>query len=142
LEKGIIWGPNANGDGTWTIGYELVVTNSGDAPGTYDLSDRLQYGEGLDIEESTVITVPGGVPMPDSWTGRGPEGSPENVIATGVELPADSSHGYLLDVVVSMHEALITPSDLECPPPGSGDAGGLANTATLEHNGIDSDDAC
>ncbi|KRC42028.1 hypothetical protein ASE15_18765, partial [Oerskovia sp. Root22] len=54
VDKTISSGPTPNGDGTWTITYDLVATNTGSAAGDYDLSDRLHYGEGIEITSAAV----------------------------------------------------------------------------------------
>ena len=39
------------------------------------------------------------------WTGLGAEGAPENVIATGVMLPAGGTHTYQVEVVIGIDPA-------------------------------------
>ncbi|MBE1877425.1 DUF11 domain-containing protein [Myceligenerans pegani] len=143
VDKTIGDGPTPNGDGTWTITYDLVATNTGAAEGDYDLSDRLRYGDGIEVESAAVTTAPDGVTPSAGWTGRGADGADENVVATDVALPAGDSHTYQVRVVVSLDEAVVTPGTLECPEPGSGGTGGLANVGELTHNGeTRDDDAC
>src|SRR5699024_3858439 len=86
LDKSISDGPNPNGDGTWSLTYDLVVTNSGDAAGVYDLADRLQYGDGVEIVSAAVNDAPAGADLSPDWTGLGDPGSAENVITTGVTI--------------------------------------------------------
>ncbi|MGY1550596.1 DUF7507 domain-containing protein [Microbacterium sp. A588] len=131
--------PTPNGDGTWTVAYDLVVTNSGQAAGDYDLSDDLQYGEDIVIGAVDVISAPEGVVTNADWTGQGAEGSAENVIVTGITLDAGASHTYRVQTVVSLDQEVVTPDALQCPAPA--EDGGLANTATLTHNGEERDDA-
>ncbi|UFU05507.1 DUF7507 domain-containing protein [Ruania halotolerans] len=140
IAKTISDGPLPNGDGTWTISYELVATNTGGAAGDYDLTDRLLYGEGIVVEEAGVVVMPDGVETNAGWTGLGEEGAAENVISTDVTLPEESAHTYQVDVTVSLDLATVTPEALECPEPGSGQSGGLANSTELTHNGEDRDD--
>jgi uncharacterized repeat protein (TIGR01451 family) len=143
LGKTISDGPTPNGDGTWTITYDLEATNTGQAAGAYDLTDRLRYGDGVVVESAEVTTVPGGATASPDWTGEGDDGSGENVIATGVTLEAGDTHTYRIEVVVSLDGAVATPDSLTCPEPGSGETGGLANTGKLTHNGeTQDDDAC
>ena len=143
MDKTISDGPTPNGDGTWTITYDLVATNSGQADGDYDLSDRLRYGDGIVVESAEVTTAPDGVTTSNGWTGQGADDADENVVVTDVALPAGDSHTYQVQVVVSLDEAVATPETLACPEPGSGETGGLANTGELTHNGeTQDDDAC
>lgn len=143
VEKSISDGPAPNGDGTWTLTYDLVASNTGQAAGEYDLTDELQYGEGIVVEAATVAAAPEGVDLDEGWTGQGPVGSAENVIATGVTLAGDTSHTYQVLVTVSLDQAVVTPETLQCAEPGSGESGGLANSTELTHNGESMvDEAC
>ncbi|MFJ2521357.1 hypothetical protein ACIOWF_20510 [Cellulosimicrobium cellulans] len=140
FDKSISAGPTPNGDGTWTITYDLVATNTGQAAGVYNLVDRLHYGEGIVVESATVATAPDGVEPNAGWTGQGEAGSQENVVATAVTLEAGATHTYQVQVAVSLDPAVVTPDTLQCPEPGSGETGGLANAGTLTHNGETQDD--
>jgi uncharacterized repeat protein (TIGR01451 family)/LPXTG-motif cell wall-anchored protein len=142
IEKQIVEGsPVANGDGTWTITYDVTSTNVGQAEGDYDLSDRLRYGNGIVVESTTIVGAP--VEANSGWTGQGMEGSDENVIVEGQSLAPGDSHTFRIVVVASLDQAVVTPADLECPAPGSEEAGGFSNTAVLVHNGEDQDaEAC
>jgi uncharacterized repeat protein (TIGR01451 family) len=143
IDKTISDGPTPNDDGTWTITYDLVATNTGQAEGDYDLSDRLRYGAGIVVESAEVTDAPDGVTASPDWTGQGADGADENVIATDVALPAGESHTYQVEVVVSLDPAIVTPDTLACPEPGSGETGGLANAGELTHNGeVQEDDVC
>jgi uncharacterized repeat protein (TIGR01451 family) len=145
LDKSIVEGsPIENGDGTWTILYDVTATNTGQAAGDYNVSDQLQYGAGLEVVSSEITASPEGVELNAGWTGLGAEADDaENTIASGVTLAAGATHTYRVAVVASMDRAVVTPGDLECPAPGSGESGGFANTAGLTHNGEDqADDAC
>ncbi|WP_162893173.1 DUF7507 domain-containing protein [Microbacterium halotolerans] len=140
ITKTISEGPVPNGDGTWTISYELVATNTGGAAGDYDLTDRLLYGDGIIVDSADVVTAPDGVETNAGWTGLGDEGAAENVISSDVTLPEESEHTYQVDVTVSLDRETVTPGALECPEPGSGESGGLANSTELTHNGENRDD--
>lgn len=144
LDKQIVDGsPVENGDGTWTIAYDVTATNIGAAEGDYDLSDRLRYGAGIDVESADITSAPDGVALNGGWTGQGAEGAGENVIATDVTLAAGATHTYRVVIIASMDRAVVTPGDLVCPAPGSGADGGFANTADLTHNGEPQDaEAC
>ncbi len=138
IDKTVSDGPAANGDGTWTITYDVVATNDGGAAGVYDLLDELRYGEGILIESAEVVTTPEGVAVAEDW-----DGIEQTLVAADVELPAGDAHTYQVAVVVSLDEDTVTPEALTCPEPGSGESGGLANGAELEHNDLtDADEAC
>ncbi|MEE6289141.1 isopeptide-forming domain-containing fimbrial protein [Georgenia sp. MJ173] len=139
LDKTVSEGPVANGDFTWTITYDVVVENVGEATGTYDVADELRYGPGAVIESAAVVTTPTDVAIPADWTGQGETGSEGNVIAEGVTLEAGGLHTYQVEVVVSLDMDVAVPGGLQCPEPGSGEAGGLTNTAGVVHNGESAD---
>jgi uncharacterized repeat protein (TIGR01451 family) len=142
VTKTVAEGPTPNGDGTYTVVYDVVAENVGGAAGDYEVTDRLHFGEGIEID-SAKATGPDGVDVRGTWTGRGADGADENVIASGVTLAAGASHTYRVTVVVQLDEATLDPAALACPPPGTGQNGGLANSATLTHNGITaSDEVC
>lgn len=136
LDKTVVEGsPIPNGDGTWTIAYDVTATNRGTVVGIYDVSDRLRYGAGIEVESATIVSGPDGVTANPGWTGQGAEDAAENVIATGITLDAGEVHTYRVEVVASMDRAVVTPGDLVCPAPGSGESGAFSNTAGLVHNG-------
>ncbi|WP_162451289.1 SdrD B-like domain-containing protein [Phytoactinopolyspora mesophila] len=143
IDKTISDGPVSNGDGTWAITYDIVATNDGSADGEYTVTDQLRYGDGIVVEESEVITAPDVADVLDTWTGRGPEGDPVNVIAVDVPLEAGGEHLYQVEVVFSLDQDTLTEESMTCPPPGSGEYGGLANSTGLEHNDLtDTDEVC
>lgn len=134
LDKTIVEGsPVANGDGTWTIAYDVSAANIGQAPGDYDMSDRLMYGDGLDVQESAIIDGPDDVTPNADWTGQGAEGAAENEIVADQPLEVGETHTFRVEVIATMDRSVVTPDTLACPAPG--EAGGFANTAELEHNG-------
>ncbi len=94
--------PVQNADGTWTISYDIVVTNNSDTSTyIYSLSDTLEYGEGI-------------TPTAASWTG--PDGTSGTftlptgtaTLATGAALPtsgdpaARATHVYTVTVTASI----------------------------------------
>ncbi|NED96056.1 hypothetical protein G1H11_12130 [Phytoactinopolyspora alkaliphila] len=139
IDKTISSGPVGNGDGTWTITYDVVARNEGSVEHEYTVTDRLRYGDGIVVESSEVITTPDGVDALDTWTGLGEPGDEANVIATGVLLDAGGEHLYQIQVVFSLDDELLTEESMSCPEPGSGGNGGLANGADLEHNDLTDD---
>jgi fimbrial isopeptide formation D2 family protein len=143
VDKTIASGPTPNGDGTWTVEYEIVAENISDTAGEYDVYDQLRFGDGIDIV-STDTSGPAGVTVLDSWTGLGatPKAA-ANLLAENETLEGGDSHTYRVEVVVEMDEATIDPAELACPVPGSGGTGGLANGVLLDHNGIEPvDEVC
>src|SRR5699024_9683747 len=118
-------------------------SNTGQAAGDYELRDQLRYGEGIDISSADVVSAPQGLDVNAGWTGQGAAGAAENVIVPTGTIEADASHEYTVEVTVALDAETITPGELQCPEPGTGEPGGLANAAGLTHNGeTRSDEAC
>lgn len=135
--------PIANGDGTWTVVYEIMVTNTGEADGLYDVTDRLRFTDEADIASASVTSTPDGVTASDSWTGQGADGAAQNVIASDVALTAGEVHVYQVQAVVAMVPEELSDEVLACPAPGSDENQGLANTAGLGHNDLQAEaEAC
>ena len=100
--------------GDWTVTYTLDVTNPNpDNAITYDLSDDLRFPAGTAVNTVTV-TPPAGVTVNPAF-----DGNADQVIATGVALPAGATHTYTLVVDVTITEPL-PPADRECATPGTG----------------------
>ena len=49
MTKTLVGDPVENGDGTWTIDYDLTVANAGAADARYDLSDTIRFGAGATV---------------------------------------------------------------------------------------------
>lgn len=140
MDKSVSEAAAENPDGTWTLSYEINVTNDGHADGEYDLIDRLRFGEGVEVDSAVVTQAPTGVTTSSAWTGEGAEGDPQNVVASGITLEAGSTHTYVVEVTSGFNHETVSPESLECPAPGSGDRGGFANTAAVSHNGHEAED--
>ena len=57
-----------NGDGTFTVTYELTVTRTGDDD-PYTLTDTLQYGGAVTIDSVTITGSPAGVTTNPGFNG-------------------------------------------------------------------------
>ncbi|MCR2763233.1 SpaA isopeptide-forming pilin-related protein [Microbacterium sp. zg.B48] len=131
--------PVQNADGTWSIAYDIVVTNNSDTSTfIYSLSDLLQYGDGI-------------TPTAASWTG--PDGTSGTftlpagtaTLATGASLPtsgdpaAPATHTYTVTVTASIADGTQDGETWRCDTaPGVPTAGGFLNGATL--SATDEDD--
>jgi hypothetical protein len=138
ITKALVGDPVGNGDGTYTITYDITVTNDGSGPGTYDLDDRLQYGAGTTVDSAAVAnTTPGGIATNAAW-----DGTTDVSIVAGEAIGASTTHVYRVTVVAAA-PSLGSPSDADCEL-GGGEAGtGFLNSATLTSNGLEQDDdAC
>lgn len=112
--------------GEWTIGYEITVSNpSATIATSYNLGDRLQFGDGISISTASISS--GDATTNPAWNGV----SVTNVV-TDVDLAGGAVHTY--DVSVTADTVLITDanvSDMDCQL-SSGETGtGFRNVATL-----------
>lgn len=112
----------SNANGTWTITYNVVVTNPSKFVGiTYNLSDTLAFGGGI----TPVATAkdPGGNTIA-GWNGIG-----STTLATGVSLAKQTSHTYTITAIATLANG-ISPANLVCPTADTG-SGGFMNRTTL-----------
>ncbi|WIM16447.1 MULTISPECIES: SpaA isopeptide-forming pilin-related protein [unclassified Microbacterium] len=130
--------PVQNADGTWTISYDIVVTNNSDTSTfIYSLADELQYGDGI-------------TPTAASWTG--PDGTSGTftlpagtaTLATDAALPtsgdpqARATHTYTVTVTAEIADGTQDGDEWRCDTaPGVPTAGGFLNAATLSATGED-----
>ncbi|MCP2243601.1 DUF7927 domain-containing protein [Lentzea aerocolonigenes] len=118
-----------NSDGTYTITYEIVVTNDGWSAGHYDLADSLEYGAGVEVVGAEVVTPPAAGP------GTGWDGTNDALLAENVTIEGNASHAYTVTVVVAPPDDP-APGALDCSL-DSGESGtGARNTARVTSNGV------
>jgi hypothetical protein len=136
--KAQVGAPVADGDGTWTLTYDLTVANDGAAAGTYDLADELRLGAGMTVASATVEnTAPSGITTNSSWNGAS-----QTAIVTDQAIGAGTTHIYRATVVVGL-PAGIDPAATDCEGGGGSGSGGFANGVELVANGVtQEDDAC
>ncbi|HLS01589.1 MAG TPA: prealbumin-like fold domain-containing protein, partial [Beutenbergiaceae bacterium] len=61
-------------------------------------------------------------------------------IAQEVTIPAETTHTYVVEVAFTFDKETGDPADLVCPEEGSGQHGGVANTALTDHNDHQAED--
>ncbi|GAA1982345.1 hypothetical protein [Microbacterium pumilum] len=107
-------------DGTWSIAYEVVVTNtSATLPTSYSLTDTPDFDSSF-----TILT-------------QGWQGDPD---VTDVAIEAGGTDTYTYVVTAEANETPVDPTALVCTPTGGG---GFFNTATVTYpGGTDSDTGC
>ncbi|MGI9821675.1 hypothetical protein [Agromyces sp. Marseille-Q5079] len=118
-------------DGTWSIAYDIVVTNTGAVGGVYDLADTTHFGTG--ITGGTYSATKNGAPIA-GWTNGGVLAD-NAYLAAGDPDPSDTYRITVTGIAVAGPE--LTPAQTACPTgPGSG---AFLNTATLTVAGVDTD---
>lgn len=117
-----------NLDGTYTITYEITVTNGGAGAGHYDLTDSLEYGAGVELLGADVVTPPAAGP------GTGWNGKNATLVAENVAVDGNSRHAYTITVIVAPPDDP-APGALDCSL-GPGESGtGARSTAEVTSNG-------
>ena len=124
-------------DGTWSISYDITVTNTGAIGGVYDLLDDTRFGAGVDTSSATfTLSKDGGAAAP--WV----DGT---ALAVGAYLAAgnpDPSDVYRITVTgIVLAGPNLTPAQSACP--STPDAGAFNNAAILTVAGVPTTDtAC
>lgn len=121
-----------------TVTYDVVVTNSGTAQGTYDLDDELKYGKGISITKVAVAnTTPGSIS-----TTPGFNGTTETRIVSDQVLGGGESHVYRVSVDAHLATKVST-TDGDCQITTGETGTGFLNAATVAADGKTSEDvAC
>ncbi|WP_127792859.1 hypothetical protein [Agromyces sp. LHK192] len=129
-----------DGDGLWTLVYDITVTGNSDFVSTYTLSDTLNFGPSIDIESA-------------EWSGEGdtgewvdPEADPTEVIVGPAPkvIGIDAVHTYTVTVTANVDAAAFEdPTTLTCDATEEEPNVGFLNTATLTSDGVpQSDTGC
>jgi hypothetical protein len=114
-------------NGTWTVVYEVVVSNTGAVNGVYALTDTLRFGTGITVNSASA-TGP-------STQAAGWNGTTDTTLGTAVPLAAGGIHTYTLTVNATVPSADFVSGTAECPAAGSTATGGFNNEAGLTVNG-------
>ncbi len=115
-------------DGTWSVVYDVTVTNTGSAGTVYDLSDNVRF-DGTNI--SLVSASWGG-----ETSGSFADGASSAVLATGRYLLAGDSHTYTVTAIATVSgEAWESPASLTCESAGGNEGAGFLNQAAVTFPG-------
>jgi uncharacterized repeat protein (TIGR01451 family) len=124
--------PVNNGDGTWTIIYDLTVKSESNIPEDYDLEDELAFGDGI-VPTTAGVVSNNGVTVNGGWDGVG-----DTVVATGATMPALGTHTYTVTVTATIDDEM----DVDAADCAVAD-GGFRNVGSIEFwSGTDTADAC
>ncbi|QIG38593.1 DUF11 domain-containing protein [Microbacterium sp. 4R-513] len=134
ITKDVVPGyPVQNADGTWTIRYDIKVTNgSAFSTYTYNLADAFDFGGGITPSNGAIISKPAGVTTSATWNG-----TTDTTIATGVALPGGQTHTYRVEVRATLAAGVEDGDTWQCVP---GDDGGFLNTTAIYRPGQNSPD--
>ncbi|MET4158896.1 hypothetical protein [Agromyces sp. PvR057] len=125
-----------DGDGLWTIVYDITVTGNPEFVSKYTLDDTLRFGPDVDIESA-------------SWAGEGANGTwsdPEadattTIVASPKVIGIDAVHTYTVTVTANVDAAAFEdPATSTCAPTEVEPNVGFLNEAALTANGITSTD--
>ncbi|MBD8061602.1 DUF7927 domain-containing protein [Oceanitalea stevensii] len=123
-------------DGTWEVVYEVVASNDSSVGGVYDLSDTLEYSEGITpltaewaLEGTAVAGVWGD--LPDELT---------TTLANDRPLAGGDSDTYVVTVTAAVAAGVTGGEAGQCSGEDGTDGGGFLNAATLTAHGEDDTD--
>src|SRR5690606_37640139 len=119
-------GANQNADGSWTVTYDVVVTNAALFSGRYNLSDTLEYGAGITPTSASWALV--GSTISGTWDLAA---GTTTVLATDFLIPAGASHTYTVTVVADVAAGVIGSEPGQCSGDEGTDGGGFLNAANL-----------
>ena len=123
VTKQVASGPTFDsGSGEYTISYDVVATNNGSGPGTYDLIENPTFGDPTNINITSVKldAVPLALPI-------------ANPIVAGQEIAAGETDTYVVEITFTVDPA--TPATARDCTLDPGEAGtGTLNTVTVDPN--------
>ncbi|GLZ30111.1 hypothetical protein Lesp02_23010 [Lentzea sp. NBRC 105346] len=117
--------PVFNGDGTYTVHYEIDVTNAGAEATTYDLTDELLPGNGIAVVSATSSANP-------LWNGAGVQN-----VATGVGIAAGATNTYLLTVTYTVDPTAASSESMDCVLDNGEEGTGFLGRAAAVSNGVE-----
>ncbi|GAB2834491.1 DUF7927 domain-containing protein [Lentzea nigeriaca] len=120
--------PKPGPDGEVFVDYRITVLNRGATDVTYDLDDRLHFGNGTEVDGLTVRMSPDIAPMNSGWNGRS-----DSWIARGVRIAPGAGHSYVVTARVVSAEADGGAPD--CTPDSGTGGRGLRTEATVTLGG-------
>lgn len=134
ITKELVGSPVNGPDNTVTVTYLVTAINESGVELNYDLTDSIDFAEGVTITGQSV-TGPAGVTTRADW-----DGDTQPIVVEDQSLPANESHEYTVTVSAKL-TLFIDPLTLECVDGTSGS--GYFNGAVLTSGNDDfSDDAC
>ncbi|MCW2135380.1 hypothetical protein [Arthrobacter sp. VKM Ac-2550] len=121
---------NGADEGVWDVVYEVSVENPSVVAGaTYNLTDTLDFGEGVDIQNARWMLL--GTSDGGEWAD--PEADPAAVLATERSLELLDSHLYLVNVRIKL-DPNVPAEQLDCVADAASGTG-LRNTVQLGEEG-------
>lgn len=118
-------------DGTWNVGYTVVVSSNSNAATSYDLTDTLRFGMGLNVIEAS-WTLQG---SDESGSWESPGTAKTDVLAAGRILDPRSSDVYVVNVKVAPEAGAVGSVQATCEDGEKPHDRGFLNEAMLKHNG-------
>ena len=117
--------PTRNADGTYTLAYDIVVSNPGVGPIDYDLTDEFLFAAGVVVTDVEVANIePGGITVNDAFDGDA------NVAIASSTLGPGASHRYRITVTANI-SAVATAAAFDCALDPGEQGTGFLNRATV-----------
>ena len=117
--------PTRNPDGTYTLAYDVTVTNGGVGPVDYELTDTFAFAPGVVVTSVSATNVdPGGIPTNAAFNGSSVTGLATSTLAAG------ASHRYRVTVTANV-AGLTTANAFDCTLQPGETGTGFLNRATV-----------
>jgi hypothetical protein len=130
--------PTSTGVGTYSVVYQIDVTNSASVAGSYTLDEMPRFGAGVSITSSTVTGPAGFTTLNNALT----NGSSTNLV-TNRPLAANTTDSYTVTLNVSINFGTFNGNAADCVLQLGETLTGLRNDATLTFDGsVTTKDAC
>src|SRR5690606_39254106 len=125
--KTVTTGPTATGPNSYTITYNIAISNTSADAATYELRDTLKYGDGTDI--TGVVVAYGGEETQNAMIRTAFDGETEFVIVNGESLDENSNESFAVTVEIDVDRTKLTDASVDCELTGEDTHTGMLNEA-------------
>ena len=117
--------PSRNADGTYTLAYDITVTNAGAGPVDYDLTDTFAFAAGVVVTSVSATNVePGGIPTNAAFNGASVTSLASSTLAAG------ATHRFRVTVTANV-AGVVTANAFDCLLDPGEEGTGFLNRATV-----------
>ncbi|WP_157640885.1 DUF7507 domain-containing protein [Longispora albida] len=113
--------------GTYTVEYELIMSNAGNPSSRYTLTDKLRFGAGVTVQSAKVTTIPAGAgENPGGWNG-----TTQTTVTKDQDIGANTTHTWKVQATYKV-EPTLTEAAGDCTLDTGETGTGTLNEASVE----------